>query len=147
MSGVVSFTIDAEPVPASRPRVGKFGTYYPETHKRYEGVLMKVLSQVLGLTHAGAVALRIMCVMPRYKTSTFPVHRADVDNLAKLPMDCMTAMKTEDGQPKVWSDDCMVVHLEASTRFTRDGEQPHTKIKLIPLTGSIEDYVEERFNE
>lgn len=87
----------------------------------------------------------MLFVMPRYKTSESPVHRADVDNLSKLPLDCMTQSLDANKKFRFWSDDNLVVNLMALKRFTRDSEEPHTKVRVIPITGSIEDHVDGAF--
>jgi len=142
----LSFKIEAEPVPASRPRVTTRGmAYYPKKHSDYAGFLKDFLKTVPPITTEGPVEVRIMFVMPRYKTSDYPVHRADVDNLSKLPLDSMTKAMTEGETHRFWVDDCLVVHLAAYKRFTRDGEEPHTKIRIKTIEGSVEDYVDRLF--
>lgn len=139
------FTIEAEPVPASRPRVTRSGAvYYPKKHTAYAETLKTLLGGVSPMTLETPVEVRMLFVMPRYKTSDFPVHRADVDNLSKLPMDCMTKATHED-KPKFWTDDCLVVSLKAYKRFAREGEQPHTKVRVIPIEGSVEDHIDRSF--
>lgn len=142
----VQFTIDAEPVPAARPRVTSRGhAFYPKKHTAYAEFLRGVFKSTPQLLHSGPVAVLVKFVMPRYKTSNHPVHRADVDNLSKLPMDSMTKAEADKGGPRYWEDDSMVVHLGAFKRFVRDGEKPHTKVKLTPITGNVEDYIDGAF--
>lgn len=143
----ISFSIEADPVPASRPRVTARGVaYYPKKHTLYAEFLKGKLNEVTSLKAEGPVEARFLFVMPRYKTSNHPVHRADVDNLTKLPMDSMTKSESEDGSCRFWVDDHMVVHLTALKRFARDGEEPHTKVRVIKIEGSVEDHVDQIFN-
>lgn len=143
----ISFTINCEPVPASRPRVtGNGMTFYPKRHMEYQNFLKNVLQDAPALDHDGPVLVRLLFVMPPYKTSNAPVHRSDVDNLSKLPLDCMTKCLVGD-KPKFWKDDAYVVVLEASKRFAREGEAPHTKVEVLPVMGNPEDFVEQYFNK
>ncbi len=144
----VRFDIASEPVPASRPRVTHKGhAFYPKKHTTYHEFLKTYLKERPEARMEGPVAATLVFVMPPYKTSSHPVHRSDLDNLSKLPMDAITQSKTEEGEPKFWVDDCFVVHLEAYKRFAREGEEPHTKIKITPISEPVEDYVDRKFNE
>lgn len=142
----VSFTIEAEPVPASRPRVTSRGmTFYPKKHTAYAEYLRVFLDTAPVLRTQGPVEVRLLFVMPRYKTSDSPVHRSDVDNLSKLPLDMMT--KAKDGEThRFWVDDNLVVHLTAMKRFAREGEEPHTKVRVKTIEGSVEDYIDRMFD-
>ena len=142
----ISFSIEAEPVPAARPRVTARGmTYYPKKHSQYAQMLKQRLLEVNPFQITGPCEVRIMFVMPRYKASDYPVHRTDVDNLSKLPLDSITKSFDEDGNPRFWSDDSLVAALLSLKRFTRDGEEPHTKVYIRPIKGSVEDYIDRIF--
>ncbi len=144
----LSFAIAAEPTPASRPRVTKQGvTFYPKKHTLYAETLKRFFQTVEPMKTAGPMEVRLMFVMPPYKTSESPVHRSDVDNLAKLPLDVMTKSKMDDDEtPRFWVDDNLVVHLTAMKRFARVGEQPHTKVRVKAVEGNIEDYIDRMFD-
>lgn len=141
------FTIEAEPIPASRPRVTTRGiAFYPKKHTAYSEFLKQYLKGVVPKHDAGPVEVRLLFVMPPYKTSSHPVHRSDVDNLAKLPLDSMTKIKLgETDHPAFWPDDCFVSSLMTFKRFAREGEQPHTKVRIKSIKGSIEDHIDEAF--
>jgi Holliday junction resolvase RusA-like endonuclease len=142
----VGFEIPTEPVAASRPRVTARGiAYYPKKHTSYQEYLKHHLKDVPAMDSIGAVEVKFLFVMPSYKTSDHPVHRTDVDNLSKLPMDVMTKIQNGDG-PKFWVDDCFVVHLTSLKRFAREGEVPHTKVKITLIEGSVEDHIDKVFN-
>lgn len=138
------FSIEVEPVPASRPRVSKWGTYYPKKHTAYAETLKTILDNVPPMEHRGPIEVSMMFVMPRYKTSDSPVHRADIDNLTKLPLDCLTSSKDGD-KPRFWDDDCLVSVMKSYKRFAREDEEPHTRVKIKPITESPEDYVDRMF--
>ena len=144
---LLRFDIEAEPVPASRPKVSKFGAYYPQKHTAYANFLGTFLNTVTPIALSEPVEVRLLFVMPRYKTSSALVHRADVDNLAKLPLDCMTkCFETGTKTHRFWPDDSLVTGLIALKRFVRDGEEPHTKVRVIKIETSVEDHVDRLFN-
>jgi Holliday junction resolvase RusA-like endonuclease len=146
MQGELSFHIEAEPVPAARPKVGRGFAYYPKKHTAYAEFLKQYLKQVPSLQSTGPVEVRMLFVMPRYKTSDAVTHRSDLDNLVKLPLDAMT--KATSGEPEVhrfWSDDHMVVHLTIMKRFARAGETAHTRIVIKTIEGDVEEYIDRRF--
>lgn len=111
---------------------------YPKAHRDYEKFLKDVLKDIPKETLDAPVEVRLMFVMPPYKTSSHPTHRADVDNLSKLPMDTMT-------KEGFWVDDNLVVSLLALKRFARPDEEPHTKVRVIPIEGSYDISVDTQF--
>lgn len=141
MNSETRFEIGLKPVPASRPRVARNGmVFYPKAHSVYAESLKTILAGTPMMVTEEPVEVRFLFVMPRYKTSDHPVHRSDVDNLSKLPMDSMTKCE------RYWKDDDLIVALTSLKRFTHDGEEPHTKVRIIPLKGSVEDCVDQLFN-
>ena len=137
---ITHFDIPKKPVPASRPRVTKWGTYYPKAHTDHAGYLKDFLPAFKpGETLTVPIEVRVLCVMPRYKTSEFPTYRGDVDNLAKLPLDSMT-------KAEFWTDDCLIVVLNSMKRFVREGEEPHTKIKIKTIEGDVESHIDRLFD-
>lgn len=142
-----SFVIEADPVPASRPKVTARGmTYYPKKHTQYSEYLKQFLKTVPPFKTEGPVEVRMLFVMPRYKASDSLVHRADLDNLAKLPLDSITKCKSEEGESHFWADDHMVVNLTVMKRFALEDEVPHTRIVIRTIEGSVEDYIDRKFN-
>jgi Holliday junction resolvase RusA-like endonuclease len=141
------FTIEGKPVPASRPRVTTRGSFYPKAHTAYSNYLKAALPLPTE-TLDYPVEVRLLSVMPPFKGSLYPTSRCDVDNLAKLPLDCMTKDDTEKGGSRkaFWTDDSLVVSLLTMKRFCRPGEEPHTQIRVIKIEGSVEDHVDQHFN-
>ena len=92
----LTFTVEAEPVPAPRPRVTKRGVYY---HKRYTDWLSQVRVAAVGL-HSYNLHRPVSVCMHFY---TARCHRMDVDNLAKGVMDALTGI--------VWDNDNVVHSL------------------------------------
>lgn len=141
---LLRFIIEAKPVPASRPKVSRYSTYYPKAHTVYANYLKEFLQTVKPTCLDEPFEVRALFVMPRYKTSDSPAHRADVDNLSKLPLDSMTKATLDDG-PRFWKDDNLIVGLTALKRYAREGEEPHTKIRIIKIKDSMDDHVDRMF--
>lgn len=142
----VAFEIPLKPTPASRPRVTKRGaTYYPKAHEQYKQALKAALMELPAFRTFDLVLVKMLFVMPRYKTSDYPTHRADLDNLAKLPMDTMTKSlddPTDEATFRYWQDDSLVVSLQTAKRFVGSGEEPHTKVQVFGLEeDEIEDTI------
>lgn len=86
------------------------------------------------------VSVTMRFVFPKYKTSNHPTYRADLDNLAKIPMDEMTKLN-------YWTDDNLVAELILNKRFANDNEEPHTIIEIrelettqpVKLQGAVAD--------
>ena len=112
------------PVPASRPRVLKWGTYYGKRYTQWKKAAEK---EALGHPQqdtSGRRAILIESVIARPKTVDRDVPQGDVDNYAKAPMDALNHAK------KVWMDDEQVVMLVAVKRFVEPGEQPTTNVNI-----------------
>ena len=138
----MDFTINEVPVPASRPKIAKFGKYYPRAHVEYQAKLEKHFKGLPAFRMTGPVEVRMTFVMLRYKASKVRWHRSDLDNLVKIVLDVITKAKDEDGEPKYWDDDSQVVRMILAKRYTVDGEIPHTKVSLrevVEYDGKIEE--------
>lgn len=103
----VTFNID--PVPASRPRVSRFGTYYGKRYKAWltaaPAQLPRRLPRFSGPVH---VEVYVACARPKKTKLTHP--RGDCDNFAKGPLDALT-------KAGVWNDDGQVVRLLVEKRW------------------------------
>lgn len=118
-------TIGLDPVPASRPRVTKWGTYYTATYKKWKEAAAKFFEkpeQVL--TGPLAVELEVICKRPKKPTSEIPV--GDVDNYAKAALDAVN-------DAQLWEDDKQVTQLLVTKRYAEPGEAPRTIIQIRSL--------------
>lgn len=116
--------IPLNPVPASRPRVTRWGTYYLPTYRNWKAAAQKVLKT--GTLNSEAELLVFVSVVvqrPKKPTYHYP-SRGDVDNFAKAALDALT--KAEG----YWKDDKQITFLMVSKRWTEEGEQPHTLIEI-----------------
>lgn len=122
ISEALHLVIGLDPVPAARPRVSKWGTYYPATYKNWKKDALGFLPQDLApLKGPLAVILEVICKRPKKPTSTVP--SGDVDNYAKAALDAVN-------DAKLWGDDKQVVALTVSKRYAEPGEQPRTLITI-----------------
>lgn len=122
-----TFFTDVPPVPHSRPKVGKFGTYYSKKTQGNRLALATSFREIPeDITSAPVfLTLEFICQRPKRPTSMIPV--GDTDNFAKGIMDELT--KTA----KVWHDDKQVVGLLAIKRYADTTESPGTNISWFPL--------------
>ena len=119
------------PVPASRPKVARFGTYYSKRHQNY----MKSFASFIEVMQPRWVYLdkkkRLFVIIEfaceRPKKPTHPIPRYDIDNLMKLPLDCMTSSDI------FWRDDSQIEAVVARKRYAEKNEEPHTKIEVMSL--------------
>ena len=138
--GKADLEFNTQPVPAARPRVFRNGgVAYPKAHTEYKEYLKRVLRDHKANPYDGLIEVRFLFVMPPYKGSPYPTHRSDLDNLAKLPMDCLTQSEN------FWVDDSLIVSLIALKRFARAGETPHTKVRITHIDGDIGEYTDKVF--
>lgn len=117
------------PVPASRPRVTRWGTYYGKLYKAWmEAVADVAKENPPGFSlPTGPLFVINENVIEKPRTSERQYPRGDVDNYAKAALDAITKNKL------AWGDDDQVVALLTIKRFASPGEQPHTNTKVIPL--------------
>jgi Holliday junction resolvase RusA-like endonuclease len=105
-----------DPVPASRKQV-RGGFKYSEKHLAFQqqarAWLLPLHDQLLYPkgTYVHATVQFFCSVGPN---SQADVPRADVDNLVKLTLDCLTDMKC------LWEDDTQIVDLHISKRVARE---------------------------
>lgn len=117
-AGLFSFWIGGKPVPAGRPRVTRWGTYYPKTYTNWIKDSAPFVSRLDAAPTDRPIALIIEAILPKPKSSKFDTPMGDVDNYAKGPMDLLTKAQ------KAWVDDRQVVFLAIAKRFAEEGEEP-----------------------
>jgi Holliday junction resolvase RusA-like endonuclease len=120
--GLMHLFLAVEPVPASRPRVSRWGAYYTKTYEAFRVAASRELAKFKGTPTEGHVVLFLEFVCTRPKSSKLTTPKGDVDNYAKGPMDSMTQSE------KFWADDKQVVLVVATKRFAEKGETPGINI-------------------
>lgn len=106
----------ATPSPQHRPRVGKFGTFYPKAYQTYhkdcqEGFAFQLRD---GAPLAGPLGVVVEVLCPRPKTTKMLAPKGDVDNYAKAPLDAAT-------KAGVWLDDSQIEVLGAVKGWAAPG--------------------------
>jgi len=124
MTETFEFFFPVVPVPASRPRVSKWGTHYGKRYENFRREMRHVLRDVdPGEKLTGPIEAEVEFICPRPKSTKRNHPRGDVDNFVKGPLDSMTTAE------KFWNDDDQVVVLVASKRFVMKDEKHGIKIR------------------
>ena len=118
LDGLSYLHIGGKPVPAGRPKVSRWGVYYPKSYENWKKDAWEYVDTLEGVPTDKQVALMIEVVAPPMKSSKYTTPMGDADNLCKGPMDLMTDSE------RVWLDDRQVVLLIVSKRFTTGEEDP-----------------------
>lgn len=130
MSQAATFTIDLEPVSASRPRVGKFGTYYDAKYKAWLAMAPMVIRHrtrgVEPFTGPVSVAIDVVCSRP--KTTKLAAPKPDVDNYSKGVLDAIT-------HAGLWTDDSLVVDMRVRKAWARKGEEGFVRVRIDETMG------------
>ena len=137
--GVWELLIPVPPVPAARPRVGRWGTYYPKSYAGYRAAVEASLDGLPRPKHVTTrpvkVAVYVVAHRPKRPAKEFP--RGDLDNYVKGALDAVTKSSL------IWLDDVQVTVAYAQKRYAHDGEPPHTFIlvtqgdHLIPMKSAM----------
>lgn len=126
--------IDLPPVPASRPRVGRFGTYYLKTYKKFRQQMEAIFAEYSLSPIPSEQALRVTTwVYVRKPKKTVRKQwwpKGDIDNYEKAVWDCLN--KT------VWEDDDQLVET-ISYKLYADENIPPCIILEISLIDEESD--------
>ena len=117
------YFFEVEPVPASRPRVSKWGTYYGKRYEKFRREMREVLRQYPEAPLVGPLAVWLEFHISPPKTTKREWPRGDVDNYIKGPLDSMT---THGG---FWEDDDQIVFVRATKIFTEVGQPNGIRIR------------------
>jgi Holliday junction resolvase RusA-like endonuclease len=123
--------INTNPVVASRPRVGRWGTYYNKTYANWmkDAKVEVVQQEGSKVPFDGPCFVHVEQIVEKPRTSKLAYPRGDVDNYAKGPLDLVTKSQ------KLWKDDNQIVAMSCIKRFAEPGEQPRSNIYVHPLEG------------
>ena len=114
----VSCAISLAPVPASRPRVGRFGTYYAKGYARWKKEADKMLEHKKLPTTDQPLYVEVEQICRKPPTTKRSIPFGDIDNYVKGPLDAIT--RADFG----WVDDDQIVELHVVKRFAEPSEQP-----------------------
>jgi Holliday junction resolvase RusA-like endonuclease len=115
------------PVPAARPRVSRWGTYYPKTYRAWIAEAGALLAPLVAgdapTEEPVSVVVHSVARRPAHPAREYP--RGDVDNYTKAALDIITKSRL------IWKDDTQVTILLSTKRYARPGEEPHTIIQAV----------------
>ena len=113
--------LDVKPVPASRPRVSKWGTYYGKTYKAFRKAMHEALSGFEDDPMTGSLHVEVtfFCLEPKKPTKLWP--RGDIDNYVKALFDSFNG--------KVWGDDDQVVTVVAHKVYCHTDARIEARIR------------------
>lgn len=122
-----------DPVPASRPRVGRWSTYYKGSYGIWKPLAERLLkSAVWPVMQTGdPVHIMLEVVKRKARTSKLVVPNGDLDNYVKAVLDAVT--KAE----KAWKDDVQVQTLHTHKRFALGGEAPRVHVRCTLSPGAL----------
>ena len=110
--------IPVKPVPASRPRISRYGNYYLQGYADFRKEIFRFFQTLKKKPVKDKVSfevtLEIICSKPKKPTNDYP--RGDIDNYTKAYLDSITYAGL------AWEDDIQVVRLIATKRYQKDGE-------------------------
>lgn len=105
--------IPVTPVPASRPRVTRWGTYYGKTYSKFRKDAKVALDGVYdGEPLSGGLEVSLWFYCKKPKTTRRVEPRGDVDNYVKAILDSCNE--------KIWEDDDQILRLTARKRWADD---------------------------
>ena len=116
---MLTIRLELNPVPASRPRVSKWGTYYGKRHQAFRSEALDLLS---GMREEGVLPevpmsgkLRVWVVfsIKKPKTTKLATPRGDIDNYMKLLLDCCNGI--------IWEDDQQIAQINAFKNYAVHG--------------------------
>lgn len=107
--------IPGKPVPASRPRVTRWGTYYAKTYKNWREAAHSALEEVK-TKFSGQIAVLTQVVAPRPKTTKRSYPNGDIDNYEKAAWDAVTKCSS------AWDDDDQITVALTTKRYAEGDE-------------------------
>lgn len=112
--------LDVVPVPASRPRVSKWGTYYGKTYKAFRKAMELELADWDEDPVAGPLIVDVVfhCKRPKKPTKMWP--RGDIDNYVKALFDSFNGV--------VWGDDDQVLQVTATKVYACPNCMPRIEV-------------------
>lgn len=121
---MLKITLSGNPVPAARPKVSRFGTYYPKTYRQFRTAMDLLLRTMFKKREpmAGPLEVSIGVYVKRPKTSKLLYPMGDCDNYAKSYLDSLNG--------HAWHDDRQVIKLSIFKEFAPDGTDGWADISI-----------------
>lgn len=129
------FQIDA--VPASRPRVSRYGTYYLPTYRSFKRTMSELIAKDRDqFTMAeGPLSVVVWCAVEKPKTTKRKYPTGDVDNYAKAVLDSLNGV--------LWDDDDQITELTVRKCYCAD-DKPFIYVEVndgIEVSSSLSSKV------
>lgn len=118
-------SIPLNPVPASRPRVTRWGVHYTKTYAKWKKQAGLYLPQGYPTFPGQKVCVLAEHWVQRPKTTKLESPRGDVDNYLKATLDAITSCGA------VWTDDDQVVLVLSTKEYAT--EEPRTDVLVVEL--------------
>ena len=129
---IISHCFEINPVPAARPRVSRFSTYYPKKYTRFKKE-MEALTGELDTTpceNLVVVSLRFKIKIPQSwskkkrleRENTYCNNNSDIDNYVKAMLDSLNGV--------YFIDDRQVVEIFASKKYSNE---PRILFKMMEM--------------
>jgi Holliday junction resolvase RusA-like endonuclease len=111
------------PVPASRPRVTRWGVYYGKKYTTWKKFMEENLPR--GILDAEQDLLVVVThIIQKPRTSKLSIPNGDIDNYDKAALDAVTHAKG------YWKDDRQIEILLGWKRFAESDEIPRTILEI-----------------
>ena len=128
----VKIRIAVKPVPASRPRIPRYGKpYFPKTYRKWRDDAKRVLPDYVGNPLDFPVTVDVLFAIPRAKTSKLIVPWGDGDNFEKGLYDLLT-------RKKYLEDDKWITTATWRKRFLPHGCEGYCTITITEETEEID---------
>ena len=133
----ISFEVPGTPVPQSRPRVSRYGTYYPPKVKAYREYVSTIAKAAMGGREPLQGALEMSCTFyftppkstPKKTLSamygTYHTRKPDADNLLKCVQDSLNGI--------CYVDDSQIAVLHASKVYADEA-----RVEIVIVRDSAE---------
>ena len=134
MGDSFSLVLWVPPIPASRPRVTRWGVYYTKTYTAYRDAAHEAIPvcEEPTLDFGLGATVEFICKRPKKITRITP--RGDVDNYMKAIFDAVVGHAATKNKPcglkHYITDDDIITHVTASKRYAEPDEEPHTIITI-----------------
>ena len=122
--------VPVKPVPASRPNVTRWRTYYGKQYTAFRDEAKKFLAELRHspvAVYDGPLAVLTEIICPRPKSTKKYWPRGDIDNYEKAIWDSITNSK------RWWADDDQIVFNASHKRWAGKHEQPGIQLTIYPL--------------
>jgi len=126
----LKFSIHVNPVPASRPRVSRWGTYYSKTYTAFRKAAPAAIEDAVTNSGVGRsdlpfsqpVECEFVFNLKRPKTTKLSHPRCDVDNLLKGIQDSIQGI--------IIVDDNQLLTVKGTKQWAKKGEEGSIVMKL-----------------